>query len=71
MMELPSFANLFAGLLFGSIGFAAFIYGKKHAHWQPMVVGVVLMVYPYFIATTWLLYLIGVALCAALYFWRD
>lgn len=71
MITLPSYANLFAGLLFGSVGFAAFVYGKKQATWQPMILGVMLMVYPYFIETTWLLYVIGAALCAGLYFWRD
>ncbi len=69
--EMPSAAYLFASLLFGTIGFAAFIYGKKSTRWKPMVLGVALMVYPYFIATTWLLYGIGIALCAGLYFWRD
>lgn len=68
---MPGFANLFAGILFGSAGFAAFIYGKKSASWKPMVIGVALMVYPYFIEETWLLYATGVALCAAIFVWRD
>jgi hypothetical protein len=70
-MELPSASNLFAGILFGAIGLAAFLYGKKALSWKPMVIGVVLMVYPYFIDTTWLLYLIGVALSASLFIFRD
>ncbi len=68
---MPSYANLFAGLLFGTIGIAAFRYGKKSASWQPMAIGVILMVYPYFIEATWLVYLIGVALCALMFVWRD
>lgn len=68
---MPSFANLFAALLFGSIGFAAFVYGKKSADWKPMTIGVALMVYPYFIEETWLLYATGIALCAAIFVWRD
>lgn len=68
---MPGFDYLFAGLLFGSVGLAAFVYGKKNASWRPMVVGVVLMVYPYFIEQAWLLYGLGVALCAALFFWRE
>lgn len=68
---MPGFANLFAGILFGSAGFAAFVYGKKSASWKPMVVGAALMVYPYFIEETWLLYAIGIALCAAIFVWRD
>ena len=60
-----------AGLLFGAIGIAAFRYGKKSDNMKPMAIGVVLMVYPYFIAETWLLYLIGVALCVFMFVWRD
>ena len=68
---MPGFSILFAGLLFGTVGLAAFVYGKKNASWRPMVIGVALMVYPYFIEQTWLLYGVGVALCAALFLWRE
>ena len=68
---MPGFANLFAAILFGSAGFAAFVYGKKSANWKPMTIGALLMVYPYFIQETWLLYAIGVALCVGLFVWRD
>ncbi len=70
-MEMPSTSSLFAMILFGSIGFGAFVYGKKSARWQPMAIGVGLMVYPYMIEQTWLLYLVGVALTAALFVFRD
>jgi hypothetical protein len=33
--------------------------------------GVALMLYPYVISETWLLYLVGAALCAALYLDRG
>lgn len=68
---MPDFSILFAALLFGTAGLAAFVYGKKNASWRPMVVGVALMVYPYFVEQTWLLYGLGVALCAALFFWHE
>jgi hypothetical protein len=68
---MPDFSILFAGLLFGTVGLAAFVYGKKNANWRPMVVGAALMVYPYFVEQTWLLYGLGVALCAALFLWRE
>ncbi len=70
-MEMPSASNLFALILFGAVGLAAFVYGKKSASWKPMAIGVGLMVYPYFIDQTWLLYLIGVALSASLFVFRD
>ncbi|MEQ1592112.1 MAG: hypothetical protein ABL892_06950 [Thiobacillaceae bacterium] len=68
---MPSPAVLFASILFGVIGLAAFRYGKQHALWQPLVIGIVLMVYPYFVSQTGLLYGIGAALCVGLYAVRE
>lgn len=68
---MPAPAALFASLLFGVIGFAAFRYGKKHVLWSPIVIGIVLMAYPYFISQTWLIYAIGCVLCGALFVLRD
>lgn len=67
---MPSPANLFGSLLFGVIGFSAFLYGKKNALVKPMLIGLILMVYPYFISQTWLLYAIGCALTVALVVFR-
>ncbi len=44
--------NLFAGLLFSSIGFVGFVYGKRMSAWKPMFIGLALMAYPYFIEDT-------------------
>ncbi|HXZ48225.1 MAG TPA: hypothetical protein VEG27_04340 [Usitatibacter sp.] len=70
-MTLPSPANLFASLAFGVVGAGAFMYGKKTGGIRAMVLGVGLMVYPYFVDPTWLLYTIGIALTAALFVFRD
>ncbi len=70
-MELPSPDRVFAMILFGAIGFAAFVYGKKSAAWKPMVLGIALMGYPYFISSPFLFYAVGVALTAALFFFRN
>ncbi len=64
-------AALFAGILFSGIGFIAFRYGRKQNSVQAMVIGVVLMVYPYFIANAIIMWLIGVALIAGLFLFRD
>ena len=64
-------ANLFAGLIFGSIGLGAFIYGKKTSYLRPMIIGVALMAYPYFFSGTLLICLIGLVLSATLFFWRQ
>jgi len=41
-----SAANLIGGFVFGSIGFVAFIYGKRMNLWKPMFLGIGLMIYP-------------------------
>ncbi len=64
-------AKIVACTIFGAIGFAAFLYGKKNKFSRPMIIGGALMAYPYFISGTFFLYLVGVALTAALYFWRE
>lgn len=69
--RMPSPANLFAALIFGVVGLAAFLYGKKQAKMGPLVIGLLLMIYPYFIEETWILYAIGVTLTVAIYFFRD
>ena len=38
-MPVFSAANLIGGLVFGSIGFVAFIYGKRMHIWKPMFIG--------------------------------
>ena len=66
-----SFAKIAAYLIFGTIGLVAFMYGKKNSAWRAIVIGIVLMVYPYFVSGTFALYLVGIILSAVLYFWRD
>lgn len=64
-------AALFGSLFFGAIGFGAFVYGRKMVLYQPMVIGVILMAYPYFVPETWLLYAVGCGLCVGLFVFRD
>ena len=65
-----STSSLLWGLLFGSIGLGFFVYGRKQKVVVPLVCGLVLMVFPYFISNTILLVAIGVALMAVPYFVR-
>ena len=58
------------GLLFGTVGLGYFMYGKKQRAVVPLVCGLVLMVFPYFVSNTILLVAIGVALMAVPYFVR-
>lgn len=63
-------AALLWSVLFGAIGAGYFMYGKKQRAPVPMLCGVALMVYPYFITSTNWLVLVGVALAAVPYFVR-
>jgi hypothetical protein len=62
MFESGGTAVLLWGLLFGSIGFGFFIYGKKQKAVVPLIVGIVLCVVPYFIANVYVLVGVGVVL---------
>jgi len=70
-LTLPSPAYIVGAILFGIIGIAAYRYGKKASIRQAKWIGITLMLYPYAVSETWLLYLVGVALCAGLYVYRK
>jgi hypothetical protein len=63
-------ASLLWGLLFGSIGIGFSIYGKKQRKVVPFICGLTLMVFPYFVANTILLVVVGIVLTALPYFVR-
>jgi len=63
--------NIIGGIIFSIIGWYAFIHGKREKSWRPMVIGIILMVYPYFVPNALLAFAVGIALTAALYFWRE
>lgn len=59
------------GLLFSSIGLGFFLYGRKQRSAVPLVCGLVLMIYPYFIPNVIALVAIGVVLTAVPYFLKS
>jgi hypothetical protein len=70
-LELPSPAYILGAVVFGLIGWAAFRFGRKRERPVTLWIGVALMVYPYAISRTWLLYAVGLALCAGIWFDRG
>jgi len=64
---LPSPAYIFGTVLFGVIGYAAYRYGKKASVQPARWIGIALMLYPYAVSATWLLYVVGAGLCIGLY----
>ena len=61
---------LYLSVLFGSFGLAFFVYGKKQRAVVPLLCGLALMIFPYFVFNTIALMAIGVALIATPYFIR-
>ncbi len=62
--------TLLWGLLFGSIGVGFCIYGKRQRAAVPLLCGIGLVAYPYFVPNVYALIAIGIALCAIPYFFR-
>jgi hypothetical protein len=56
--------SLLLSLLFSSVGFVFFAYGKKQARIPQMVAGVLLMVYPYFVSNLIAMSVVGVMIIA-------
>lgn len=50
------------GLLFGSIGLGFFVYGKRQHAIVPLLCGLSLMIFPYFVSSTFILIAIGLLL---------
>jgi hypothetical protein len=63
-------AVLLWGVLYSSIGLGFFMYGKKQHRTIPLISGLALMVYPYFVESVPLLVGLGVLLIALPYFVR-
>lgn len=50
------------GLLFNLVGFFYLRWGKRESELLPLVCGVLLLAYPYFVSSAWAMALIGVVL---------
>ena len=61
-------SQLLWGVVFGSIGLGYFVYGKRQRVVVPLVCGLALMAFPYFVSNTVLVVVIG-AVLAALPYW--
>jgi hypothetical protein len=59
--------SLFLGLLFGSIGMVYMIYGKRQSSVIHIVIGAILMIYPYLFSNALLVFIAGAILTAIPY----
>jgi hypothetical protein len=67
---LMSQSLLFSGLLFSTLGLGFFVYGKKQKAVVPLLCGLALMTYVYFISNILLMLGIGLTLTTIPYFIR-
>ena len=60
-MNLSDPGVLISGLFIGMVGVALFIYGKKQANLRCLAAGAALCIYPYFVTSLLLMWLIAAA----------
>ncbi len=63
-------STLIWAMLFGSIGLGFFVYGKKQRAVIPLLTGIALLIFPWFIPNVYLLVIVGIILVALPYFVR-
>lgn len=69
-LTLPSPAYLIGATVFGLVGLVAYYRGKRLGRPRTRWLGLALMLYPYLVPQTWLLYVVGAVLCGAIAFDR-
>jgi hypothetical protein len=65
---MPDPSTLFVIIVFSAVGLAAFRRGKRESNMICLLLGIALMVYPYFVEGLALNALIGAALSAAVWY---
>jgi hypothetical protein len=69
-LDLPSPAYIAGVVIFSVIGIVAYYYGKRRGRSRMRWLGLALMLYPYVVWQTWLLYVVGAGLAIAVWFDR-
>ena len=65
---MPDPSTLFVIIVFSAVGLAAFRHGKNESNILCLLLGIALMIYPYFVEGLTLNLLIGAALSAAVWY---
>jgi hypothetical protein len=58
---------LLASIVPSSIGLVLVMYGKRQSRAPHVIIGILLMIYPYLISNIWLMFAIAGVLCLALW----
>ena len=59
--------TLFASIVISSVGLALFVYGRRAQRFPHLVAGLVLLAYPYFVSSVWVMIAIGAGVLALLW----
>jgi len=66
-----SLGYLLSSLMIGMAGMAFFLYGKKAQRFWPLLAGLAMSIYPFFVASVWALWGITAAVVAGVWFMRE
>ena len=64
-------STMMFSVLFGSIGVGYFIYGKKQDKMIPLIAGLGLCIFPYFIPNPYAMFIVGAILTVAPWLLRE
>ncbi len=64
-------SNLFSSMMIGMIGLGYFMYGKKNSRMYPLIAGLLLSIYPFFVSSIILQWLICIGIMVGVYFLRE
>ncbi len=70
-MDLGNPWMLISGLVIGLVGMVLFMHGKREQNFKALGAGVVLCVYPYFIASVIVTWVVFAAVLGGLYLWQK
>jgi hypothetical protein len=66
-MELDA-GSLVTSMIVSSVGFVLLVYGRKMARLPHVIVGAVLLIFPYFAGSIFAMLAVALALCLVLWF---
>ncbi len=66
-MDLGSPWAMFSAVIIGLVGMVFFQYGRKSPDFRCLGAGIAMFVYPMFVTTLWLMWLIFIAICGTIY----
>jgi hypothetical protein len=61
---------LAASFVIGVVGLGLFLFGKRRSRFVPMIAGIVMMVYPYFVSNTVAMIGVGVVIGGFVWYMR-